>query len=126
MKNRFLQLFLMVIGINALQAQTTYTDDFDAYTPGTTIVTNNPTYWRTWGSTSGGASDDAFITDEAAASGTNSIKIEAKSTSGGPEDILLKLGNNVSKGTVSTSWNMLVADGKTAYFNFQSASTPGT
>jgi len=126
MKNRFLQLFLLVIGMNALEAQTTYTDDFDAYTPGTTIVTNNPTYWRTWTSTSGGAADDAFITDEAAASGGNSIKIEAKSTSGGPEDLLLKLGNNVSKGTVSTSWNMLVANGKTAYFNFQSASTPGT
>lgn len=127
MVNRFLQLFIFLVACASLQAQVTYSDDFEAYTVGSTVVTNNPTNWRTWGSTTGGAADDAHITDEAAASGKNSIKIQATSNDGGPEDLILKLNNtNVNKGTVDVSFNLLVAKGKTGYFNFQSTTTPGT
>ena len=126
MKKIFLQVFICLMCFSAINAQINYSDDFEAYAAGTTIVTNNPTNWRTWGSTAGGAADDAYITDQFAASGKNSIKIKATSDNGGPEDIILKIGNNMKAGTIDVSWNMLVAEGKVGYFNFQTTPNPGT
>lgn len=126
MKKIFLQVFICLMCFSAVNAQIDYSDDFESYAPGTTVVTNNPTNWRTWGSTTGGAVDDAYITDQFAASGTNSIKIKATSPDGGPEDLLLKIGNNMKAGTIDVSWNMLVAEGKVGYFNFQTTPNPGT
>ena len=125
-RNRLLTLLFSVLALQFTYAQVTYTDDFDAYTAGTTVVTNNPTYWRTWGSTTGGAADDAFITDAKAASGANSFIIEAKVAAGGPMDLILKLGNNVNKGKIHAEWNMYVEPGYSGYFNFQSTTTAGT
>ncbi len=127
MVNKFLQLLFVLFICASMQAQVTYSDDFEAYNAGSTVVTNNSTNWRTWGSTTGGAADDAYITEEAAASGTKSIKIEATVADGGPEDLILKLNNaNVNKGLVDVSFNLLVVKGKSGYFNFQSTTTPGT
>ncbi len=126
MKKIFLQVFICLMCFTAVNAQIDYSDDFEAYAAGSTVVTNNPINWRTWGSTTGGAVDDAFITDQVAASGKNSIKIKATSSDGGPEDLILKLGNSVKAGSIDVSWNMLVAEGKVGYFNFQSTANPGT
>lgn len=125
-RNRLLTFLLSVVALQFTYAQTTYSDDFEAYTSGSSIVTNNPANWRTWSSTTGGAADDAQISNEQAASGSNSIKIEAKVAAGGPLDLILKLGNTTNKGTIHAEWNMFVTVGKTGYFNFQSTTTPGT
>ncbi len=84
-------------------------DDFDSYTAGEYLCTQT-TDWIPWSGTPGGA-DDAYVSDEQAYSGANSVKIE-----GAASDIIHEFGN-LTAGHYSVSFQFYVAAGCGGYFN---------
>ncbi|HNG06481.1 MAG TPA: hypothetical protein PKU98_08270, partial [Saprospiraceae bacterium] len=93
MKNLILLISILLFSSGPyLHAQNSFSTDFESYNEGDWVAGNDPTHWRTWSSETGGTSDDAKITSERAASGTKSFKIQNTVTGGGPEDLILKLG----------------------------------
>ena len=102
-----------------LQAQTViYSDNFDSYTAGQQLCTQNGTNWGTWNNTPGTA-EDAYISTEQAVSGSNSLKIE------GTSDIIYRF-NNQTSGVYEIDFNYYVpSSGNGAYFNIQHFTQPG-
>jgi hypothetical protein len=102
-----------------LQAQTViFSDNFDSYTAGQLLCTQNNTDWTTW-SNAPGTAEDAYISTEQAVSGSNSLKIE------GTSDIMY-LFNNRTTGVFDIDFNYYVpSSGNGAYFNIQHYTQPG-
>lgn len=98
-----------------------YVDDFEDYTIGQYIAVVNPDWWTTWSGATGN-DEDALITDDYAASGTQSVV--ANSTPG-MTDLILKLGDRVS-GAYDLNWNFYVETGFSGYYNIQHFEAPGT
>jgi len=99
-----------------------FADDFEMYEVGDYLAASN-SEWTTWGGTTGTA-EDVQITDEQAASGTKSIKLEAVG-GGGPQDLVKYFGGSkITTGVLNTRMSMLVETG--AYFNYQAETTIGT
>ncbi len=99
-----------------------FTDDFDSYTAGQDLVTQNPTDWDTW-SGGGGTTEDVAISTANPFSGANSLYFA--STGGGPEDIILRFDQMYNSGNFTLEANLFVESGKGAYFNMQETFTVG-
>jgi hypothetical protein len=93
-----------------------FTDDFDSYTAGQDLVTQNPTDWDTW-SGGAGTTEDVAISSANANSGANSLYFA--STGGGPNDIILRFDQQYNSGNFTLEANFFVEAGKGAYFNMQ-------
>ena len=74
-------------------------------------------WWTTWSGTTG-TTEDGIVSTEQANSGTNSFKILTTATTGGPQDVVLKLGNKTT-GRYELKWMYYVPAGKQAYYNIQ-------
>jgi len=101
-----------------------FTDDFDSYTAGSDLVTQNPTDWDTW-SGGGGTTEDVAVSSANASSGANSLYFSSSSTTGGPTDIILKFDQVYNSGNFTYESNFYVESGKGAYFNMQETFTVG-
>ncbi len=130
MKNlyKFL-MFLAVFALwsGALRAQPTcdnplviIQDDFESYQLG--ALGPQADHWTTWSGNEGG-DEDGNVVSNASASGVQSIFFQGQA-GGGPQDVILSLGDRDS-GMYFLSWYMLVAEGGKAYFNLQRTTTPG-
>ena len=88
-----------------------YFENFDDYNVGDAISEVSQAFdlWPVAGAT------DAYVSDEAALSGTNSLKIEGQLT-GGPMDVVLTAG---LEGIQSVKFNVLVPIGSSGYYNVQ-------
>jgi len=93
-----------------------YGDDFESYNVGEYLAVQSDD-WTTW-SNNPGSGEDAFISDDFALSGTNSVKID------GASDVVLIMDNYIS-GCYSMDLNMYIVSGNTASFNLQKTNTPG-
>ena len=124
MKHLYLFTFLLFLGPigPSLWAQS-FSDDFESYSVGDWVAQSSST-WTTW-SNNPGSNEDAKVTDEQAASGTQSIKLESVSTSGGPTDLVLPFGKAYTDGTFTYAMMIYVVSGTGAYFNFQANATIG-
>lgn len=123
MKKGLLFSLVCVLSFSLAQAQVTFFDDFEAYTPGSMISASSPD-WTTW---SGGVpGEDAPVSTDQAYSGNNSLKLQAGSSSGGPADVVLPFGGVYTDGTFHFSTWMYVVGGNGAYFNFQAVEPVGT
>ena len=102
-----------------LQAQTVvFSDNFDSYTAGQKLCSQNNTDWTTWSNTPGSA-EDATISTEQANSASNSLKIS------GRNDIIYRFSNQTS-GVFDIDFNYYVpSTGSDAYFNVQHYYNPG-
>ena len=102
-----------------LQAQTVvFSDNFDSYTAGQKLCSQNNTDWTTWSNTPGSA-EDATISTEQANSASNSLKIS------GSNDIIYRFSNQTS-GVFDIDFNYYVpSTGSGAYFNVQHYYNPG-
>ena len=102
-----------------LQAQTVvFSDNFDSYTAGQKLCSQNNTDWTTWSNAPGG-SEDAVISTEQASSGSNSLKIT------GTNDIIYRFSNQTS-GVFDIEFKYYVpSSGNGAYFNVQHYYNPG-
>lgn len=74
-------------------------------------------WWTTWSGTEG-TTEDGIVTTEQAASAPNSFKILTTATGGGPQDVVLNLGNKTT-GNYELKWKMFVPATKRAYYNIQ-------
>ena len=116
---KVLLLFSLAFSFAMLQAQTVvYSDNFDSYTAGQQLCSQNNTNWTTWSNTPGSA-EDAYISTEQANSGSNSLKIT------GNNDIIYRFSNQTS-GVFDIDFNYYVpSSGSGAYFNVQHYYNPG-
>jgi hypothetical protein len=111
--------------VTAMQAQTSFKDDFESYTVGNLIGANSPV-WRTW-SGQVAAEDVAVVnTDNHTVGGSKSLFLSSTSTTGGPQDLVLPFGGVQDSGIFTFSSWFKVPTGKTGYFNFQGVATIGT
>lgn len=122
-----LLLFFLTLSAFSLNAQVSFTDDFESYTVGSYVAKSN-NKWTTW-SNKPGTTEDTKVSDEKAHSGTKSAKFVSTSASGGPTDLVLPFFGNLT--TVnntgvfeSTMW-FYVPSGATAYFNYQAIAPVG-
>ncbi len=89
-----------------------YEDDFEAYTVGATLVSQNPA-WAVWpGGTSG------VISTDVAHSGAKSVYVSSDN------DLIYAMGNKVS-GKYQVDFYYYVPTGFGGYFNFQRHESPG-
>ena len=116
---KVLFLFCLAFSCVMLQAQTVvYSDNFDSYTAGQQLCSQNNTNWTTWSNTPGTA-EDAYISTEQANSGNNSLKIA------GSNDIIYRFSNQTS-GVFDVEFKYYVpSTGSGAYFNMQHYYNPG-
>ena len=114
---RFLLILLFGGILSGINAQNSFSDNFDSYTVGAFLGPSSP-QWTTWSGVQGGA-DDTKISNEQAHSGSNSIKFESTVAAGGPADVILPFGGRRTNGVFTLEMWMFVIDGTGAYFNFQ-------
>jgi len=96
---------------------TIYGDDFESYTVGEYLAVQSDD-WTTW-SNNPGSAEDAFISDDYALSGTNSVKVD------GTTDLVLIM-DNYTEGCYSMDLNMYIPNGYCGYYNLQKTNIPGT
>jgi hypothetical protein len=106
-----------------LFAQSTFTDDFEAYNVGDYIGQVSPN-WTTWSGTTGGVEDAQVVTSQAS-SGTKSAYWFSNAPGGGPQDVILPFGGQHTTGTFHYEMKMYVSSGNGAYWNFQANTVPG-
>jgi hypothetical protein len=108
----------------SVQAQSSFSDDFESYTVGSFVGATSPV-WRTW-SGQVAAEDVAVVNnDNHTVAGANSIYISSTSSGGGPQDLVLPFGGVQTSGIFTYSSWFKVPTNKTAYFNFQGTAVIG-
>ena len=117
MKLRLLPV-LLLIG-SSLQAQ--YLEDFESFAAGDSIAASTGSEWIVW-ETAQAMGEDALVSDEQALSGTKSLKLESTNVLGGPQDVVLVFGG---EGTWDVTFNILVPEGNSGYYNVQENPIPG-
>jgi hypothetical protein len=100
-----------------------FSDNFDSYTANAYLAQTN-TVWKTW-TNKPGTTEDVRVSSAKAKSGSNSLYFNSSASSGGPSDILLPFGGELSSGTFNLSMQIFVDAGKKAYFNLQEKSVAG-
>lgn len=91
-------------------------DNFDAYSTAQRLGPQ-ATWWSTWSGTEG-TTEDGIVSTEQGFSAPNSLKIISTAAGGGPQDVVLNLGNKTS-GNYQLKWKMFVPTGKRGYYNIQ-------
>ncbi len=91
-------------------------DDFESYDASMPLGPQSP-FWTTWSGTEGGAEDGIISTDQAH-SGTQSMYIEGTAAGGGPQDVVLLLGDSTS-GRYQFDFWIYIPAGSGAYYNIQ-------
>ena len=119
MKQFLLPALLLTAG--ALNAQL-YTEDFDGYAVGDYISVEGAPAWAVWTAGNEGGDMDAQVSEEAALSGTQSLKIFG-TNAGGPMDVVLVAG---LEGAYEVTFSMLIPEGNSGYYNVQENQIPGT
>jgi hypothetical protein len=114
-------LLTLAFGIHVSHAQL-ISDNFESYNAGALGPQSNQ--WTTWSGTEGGA-EDGVVSTAQAQSGSKSLYLNSNSTNGGPQDVLLNLGQLYNSGILTFECAMYIPAGKQAYINFQSALNPG-
>lgn len=107
----------------AMNAQVSFSDNFDSYTAGQALGPQSPD-WTTWTNNDGGP-DDCNVVSTQASSGANSIYLPSTTAGGGPSDVMLYFGGPHSTGTFIYEQDMMIESNKGGYFNFQADQTPG-
>ena len=110
-----------MVTAGAVNAQL-YFEDFDGYAVGDYISIEGAPAWAVWTAGNEGGDMDAQITDEAALSGNQSLKIFGN-LAGGPMDVILVAG---IEGAYEVTFNMLVPAGNSGYYNVQENQIPAT
>ena len=115
-------LLLSLFSVFTVNAQFTFTDDFESYAVGDYIAAAD-TLWVVWPAA---GAEDVQVTDNNAFSGSNSIYLNSTAaTGGGPQDVVLEFGELFDEGDFMLSANFYVNNNTGGYFNFQAETTIG-
>lgn len=120
---RFLLILFFGGILSGMNAQNSFSDDFESYTVGAYLGVSS-TKWTTWSGAKGGA-DDTKVSNEQAHSGTKSIKFLTTASGGGPSDVILPFGGLKTNGIFTMEMWMYVVGGTGAYFNWQGNAVVG-
>lgn len=118
---RHLLFFFLLTRGGLLEAQL-FAEDFEGYAVGDYISIVGAPAWTVWVAGNEGGDMDAQVSDEAALSGAQSLKIFGN-VAGGPMDIVLVAG---LEGAFEVTFNVLVPQGNSGYYNFQENQIVGT
>ncbi len=113
MYNKFFTLFLcafIAIVFTAISFGQVFTDDFESYTVGGQLVCQDSVNWTTWSNLPCDPIEDAYISDNYAYSGTNSVVIVHNN------DVFKPLGTQTS-GKWDIGFMVYIPAGKGSYFN---------
>jgi hypothetical protein len=115
----FAGIMFVAFAIQAqMQITSIFEDNFDGYTAGQLLCTQNNTDWDTWDGLPG-SSQDALVTSELALSPSNALKIT------GINDILYRMGNYTT-GFYRIEFDCYIpSSGNGGYFNIQHYADPG-
>lgn len=91
-------------------------DKFDSYST-TLKLGPQATWWTTWSGTEG-TTEDGIVSTEQAFSAPNSFKLVSTAAAGGPQDVVLNLGNKTT-GHYALNWKIFIPTGKQGYYNIQ-------
>lgn len=91
-------------------------DNFDSYNTAQKLGPQ-ATHWTTW-SGGEGTAEDGIVSTEQASTGANSLKVVSTAATGGPQDVVLNLGNK-STGKYELKFKMYIPTGKNGYYNMQ-------
>lgn len=121
MKHLVLPVLLATVGVVNAQL---LSEDFEGYAVGDyiSLVGEPAGAWNTWTDGNAGTTMDSQISNEAALSGSNSLKLFG-GVAGGPMDIMLLAGIT---GAYDITFNILVPSGNSGYYNVQENIIPGT
>lgn len=115
MKRLLLLLAVMLTSCVILSQSTPiYLDDFESYTIGDYLASENPAWWTTW-SNLPGTSEDGLISGDYASSGAKSVLVDNVP---GETDLVLKLGDRTT-GKYDLSWKMYFENSCGGYYNIQ-------
>ena len=115
-------LLLSLFSVFTVNAQFSFTDDFESYSVGNYIAAAD-TLWVVWPAA---GAEDVQVTDNNAFSGSNSIYLNSTAaTGGGPQDVVLEFGELFDEGDFMLSANFYVNNNTGGYFNFQGETTIG-
>ena len=115
-------LLLSLFSVFTVNAQFSFTDDFESYAVGDYIAAAD-TLWVVWPAA---GAEDVQVTDNNAFSGSNSIYLNSTAaTGGGPQDVVLEFGELFNEGDFMLSANFYVNNNTGGYFNFQAETTIG-
>ena len=99
-----------------------FCDDFEAYDPDLKLGPQSA-HWTTRSGMEGG-DEDGIVSTEQASTAPNALKIAGANPGGGPQNVVLELGNR-DTGRYDLRWRMYVPGGKKAYFNLLDTVPPG-
>lgn len=97
-----------------------FSDNFESYTVGNYVAPQS-TQWTTWSAALGGSeggSDDVFVDNSLALSGSKSLYFYSASGNG-PHDLVLDFGGVHSTGKFKYTAMYYIPSGGSSYFNFQ-------
>ena len=114
-------ILLSLFSVYTVNAQFTFTDDFESYDVGDYIAAAD-TLWVIWPVA---GAQDVQVTDNDAFSGSNSIYLNSSAANGGPQDVVLEFGELFDEGDFTFSANFKVNNNSGGYFNFQGETTIG-
>lgn len=117
MKKQLLLLASSAVFTAASAQSVLFTETFETYVPTALLAQSNPTIWDTW-SHAPGSPEDAPVTAAQAHTGTNSAVWTSDVAAGGPNDVLLLLGDHTTGAYALDFW-MYIPTGKGGYFNIQ-------
>ena len=112
-KISLLLVALIISATNFLNAQVMYQDDFESYTAGNGIASQEDPWWNTWDGvlTTG---EDALVTDAFAYEGTKSILVDKHGTN--PVDAVIEFPDYTT-GRYRIEFYIMVPAGKLGYYN---------
>ena len=117
MRKNLLLLFAgFILAAGYINAQVLYSDDFDSYTAGQGIATQETTWWDTWSGEPGSA-EDPLVSANYAYSGANSIQIA------GTNDGVIEFAD-LTTGRYRVEFYIYVPTGKVAYWNIMQNFNP--
>ncbi len=108
---------IIILSAAMLFGQASFSDNFESYPVGATVAQSSSN-WELWPSA---VAVDAPITDERSVSGSNSLLLQG----GGDVDIILPFDETYTEGSLNTTMQMFVPEGRQSYFNFQGESPAG-
>ncbi|MBE0649100.1 MAG: T9SS type A sorting domain-containing protein [Bacteroidales bacterium] len=120
MKKLFLLFIVMIMGFGSFAQTVLFEDDMESYTVGDFLAVEDPLWYQTW-SNNPGSGEDAKVVDAFASSPSKSALVDE---TGGPTDLILKLGNKTA-GQYELSWWMYIETGFAGYYNIQHFESPG-
>ena len=120
MKRIVFSLIVLFIAVTSSRAQQYFSDNFESYTAGAYVAPQS-NEWTTWSAALGGSeggSDDVYVNNSFALSGTKSLYFYSASGNG-PHDLVLDFGGVHSTGRFKYTAMYYIPTNGNSYFNFQ-------